>query len=359
MREIDFRYRLLRNSADMGWLNADLDNAPTVRADSTRENKISLAGNFDPVAVDADGNEIQVDFLRDEIQPLLIIDGEESPLGIFAAATVIPGETESSGNLRLECYDRCWQVQAVKTESILYWAAGTNYMVAIEQLLTAAGIKAVNATPTSAVFATAREDWPVGTSLLVIINSLLREIGYKDLWFNASGIAMLEPAAVPRAANIRHTLDGDDPDTLVWPGIERKTDVFDAANVFIASCSNPDLTSPLVATSVNDNPQSPLSVTRRGKRICRSVKVDNIPSQAALQAYADRLRDESLITGETLRVTTLLQPGWGVDDVASLHYRMLNGDEINAVCIARSWSMELKVGGQMSLDLERVVYNID
>ena len=191
-------------------------------------------------------------------------------------------------------------------------------------------------------------------TLLTIVNDLLAEINYNPLWFSAQGIGILEPASVPTAANIKHTLDSDNICSLLLPEISRETDVYQAPNVFRCIVSNADKTGPMVATSENDNPQSPLSIPRRGRRIVSVQRMDNIASQEELQAYADRLRNESLITGETINVKTALLPGFGVADVVALHY-----GEISALCIERGWSMQLQVGGTMSHRLERVVIALE
>ena len=81
--------------------------------------------------------------------------------------------------------------------------------------------------------------------------------------------------------------------------------------------------------------------------------MNNIASQSELQAYADRLRDESMIGGETVIVETALLPGYGVADVTSVHV----GD-LNAICIERAWDMTLQVGGVMKHTLEKVVINL-
>ena len=73
----------------------------------------------------------------------------------------------------------------------------------------------------------------------------------------------------------------------------------------------------------------------------------------SLLAYADRLVNDSLTTGETITVTTGLLPGFGVDDVVSLRY-----GETFDICVERGWTMELRVGGKMSHILEKVVLNL-
>lgn len=353
MRTIDFRYKILRGGAEYGFLHAAAGTSPTLRMQEDADIKTALSGVFAPVATDVRGREISVDWQRDELEPVLILDGIEHALGVYMPATVTPSKVNGLETVQIESYDRGWRVRDNYAETMPYFPAGTNYITAVETLLTACGISQVYSTPTEAVLAEDREDWPIGTSSLTIINQLLAEINYKSLWFNAEGAAILEPAAVPLAENIQHTLDADRIQDLILPKISRETDVYSAPNVFLCVCSNIYKTAPMVATAENTNPQSPLSIPRRGRRIVQVVQVDNIASQEELQATADRLRNESMITGETVRISTALLPGYGVGDVVALHY-----GELSAICIERAWTMELRVGGTMNHTLERVVYNL-
>lgn len=343
VRTIDFKYTVLRNGSDYCPLYALSSGAPTLRMSASGEIKTSLSGDFLPAA--------GVDWLSDEIRPELWIDGIRHPLGIYLPATVREAESEGTARIHVECYDRGWRVKDTATQDLLHLSAGTLYMTAVEQLLTAAGIGLVISTPTDAVLAEDREDWDVGTSYLKIINQLLSEINYKQLWFNDSGAAILEPASVPTSDQIDHVLDADNVRSLLIPSYARESDIFKAPNVFICICSNPDKSGAMVATAENTNVLSPLSIPRRGRRICKVVRVNNTASQEDLQAYADRLCSDSLYTGDKVAVQTALLPGYGVQDVVALHY----GDQ-SGIYLESAWSMQLQVGGTMSHTLERVVF---
>lgn len=361
MRTVEIRYEILRGGAFFGYLAAPADGAPTLRMDAEAEIKTALSGTFGSFVTDADGSRVEPDWLSDEIRPVLVIDGAETPLGTFAAAQVTPTDANGVESLAIEAFDRCWKVRDNKLENRLYIAAGTNYITAIEQQLVASSIPVVLATPTSATLTEDRE-WDIGTSRLTIVNELLGEINYSQLYFTAEGFAVLRPATVPSAADLSHRIS-DDPDDLaagadridaLLPRLTRTTDVYNAPNVFVAWCANPDKSGNMVARAENLNPQSPLSVPRRGRRIVQTTRVDNIASQEELQAYVDRQRNDSLISGETLQITTALLPGYNVRDVVGLKYK-----DLSALCILQGYTMELRVGGAMQMTLQRVVYNFD
>lgn len=354
-RRVAFGFDLLRGGSYYARLRAMVGSSPHIRCQADGQIKTSFSGRFFPYAEDVDGRPMEINWLTDEIQPLLILDGVQHPLGVYIPTTPSEFSVNSNyGYVNIEAYDRGQRVLDTNSEELLYWPRGTLYLDAVEQLLSAAGINTVFKTPNDAAFTEAREDWPVGTPYLTVINELLGEINYKSLWFDMYGNAVLEPAAVPEASQIDHTLSDLDPDTRVIPGITRRVDLFNAPNAFLVICANPDKSGNMRAVAVNDNPQSPLSIQRRGRRITKVTQLNNIASQAELQAYAERQRNDSLITGEQIQVSTGLQPDWGVEDVVALHY----GD-LNSLCVSRAWDMELKTGGRMTHQLERIVYNLD
>lgn len=344
-RTVDFRYMTIKNGADFREIYPAENAAPVIRMSDEAEIKTSFSGTFlqDPA----------IDWFSVEIRPELILDGVTYPLGIYAVAECTETKSETEKTVNFECYDRCWRVRDTCAETPVYFAAGTNYLDAVESLLTAAGISMIAKTASAATLAEARQDWETGTGYLEIINQLLDEINYNPLWFNASGAAVLEPASVPTAANIDHTFDTGDIRSLMLPQIQRDTDLYSAANVFLCICSNADKSAAMTASAENTNPQSPLSIPRRGRRIMKVVRVDNIADQAELQAYADRMRNESMISGETIQISTALLPGFGVADVTGIRTA-----ELSAICIEREWEMQLTVGGNMRHTLERVVVNL-
>jgi len=371
-RKILFRYNLLRGGGFYARLRAAGRTAPHIRMQGDGQIKMSFSGTFSAVAVDVDGKPMEIDWLSDEIQPVMLLDGVEHPLGVYIPTTFTLSE-DVAVTVSVEAYDRAQRVLDTNSARLLYWPAGTKYLDAVEQLLSAAGITTVFKTDTDDVFSEDREDWDAGTSYLTVVNDLLREINYKDLWFNADGAAMLEPAAVPEASQIRHILSDKDPETLVLPGVSRGSDYFNAPNVFEVYVANPDKSGLMRAVAINDNPQSPLSTVRRGRSIVQVTKLDNIADQAALQAYAERQRNDSLITGETVSVSTGLLPDWGVGDVVALHasphtttlysaegrIETVAAPGMDAICLSRSFDMELKAGGTMRHTLDRVVYALE
>lgn len=344
VRTVETKIRVLRNGAQLTELEYAPNAAPTIRCSDSAAIKMSMTGAFRP-------NDA-VDWLSDELQAVLVIDGVEHPAGVFLPANVTEETENGLTLLQVEAYDRSWRVQTEDAGAVTEYAAGSTYLDVVERILAQAGIALTQTTPNAAALAAGRV-WTGNTDPLKMANELLEEINYKQLWFTAEGVAVLEPYAEPSAENIQHTLDGNNVRSLLLPRIRRQTDIYSAANVFKCVCATPDKSAILTATAVNNSPSSPFSVIRRGRRIVKTVQVRNIASQADLQAYADRLRNESMLRGETIQVETALLPGYGVADVVALHY----GD-LSALCLDHSWSMDFQPGGTMTHTLERVVYNL-
>lgn len=340
-RTYDFRADVYRGGAKVTELTAIT--APTIDADAGSPIKTSMAGEFlyNP----------DVDYQTDDIKLLQIIDGRETPCGVFCVGTIRDIYTESGAHhIELEGYDRSYRLASTRTETILHLAAGTNYIRAVTTLLVDAGIGLYMETPTDKTLLTDREDWDVGTDYLTIVNQLLGEISYNELYFDPNGYAMLTPAREPDAADIRHTYAAGEVEPVLKPGAEAETDIFDKPNVFIVICSNPELPEPLTAVSVNENPLSSISTLRRGRRVAQVYYVDNIATQDDLDLYASRLRVDSMLSTEIVTVRTINLPEHQLNDVIALEHPSVRG-----IYQAVGYHMELAAGGEMEHKLRRLI----
>lgn len=340
MRSYQVKVNALRNGAVFTELKT-VDN-PAIDSMSDAEIASSMSAMFldDP----------DVNWLTDEIQPVQIIDGIEYPVGVFPIATAGYSWDETGRKtVSVEAYDRSLYLKQAKTESIFHLDKGTNYILAVEQLLVEAGISLYLATPTEETLPTDREDWEVGTPYLTIINDLLDEIGYSRVWFNSAGLAVLAPKEEPSVSILAHQYGGENSNLkLLQRSCSMETDVFDKPNVFVVICSNPDLPDPLISTVVNENPLSALSVFKRGRRIPQIVRVNNIPSQAALDAYAQKLCTQSMLAVETATISTANLPVCGAYDTVALTHPDMEGlfQEVG-------WSLILAPGQTMIHRLRR------
>lgn len=340
VRTYSYRVDVYRNGARLTSIKAA--EPPQITASAESEIKSGLSGLF--------YNNSLVDYLDDELRPVQIIDGKEYPAGVFHVVRYTDSYTQFGKTMRIEAYDKCYLLKSTTTETILHLPVGTSYLTAIEQLMVAAGIKLFMTTPNAAVLATDREDWTIGTDYLTIVNELLGEINYDPVWFNSDGYAVLRPSVRASAENIQHTYSGLDVKSVLSHDCTASVDIWDKPNVFIAVCQNPDLDAPMIATSVNDSPVSSISTFQRGRRIARTYKIKNIADQDALQEFVNNLRNESMLSSETLTIYTANMPDHGIGDTVAVQHPKISG-----VYREIGWSLTLAPGQLMQHDLQRKV----
>ena len=114
-----------------------------------------------------------VDFVGDILRVECDINGRTFPLGRFCVTTERPGMSGGVRTVEIEGYSLLWILTQCKLEAIRTWSAGTAYTEVIAGLLTEAGFTEFEIEASSAVLATDRADWDIGTEFLEIINDLL------------------------------------------------------------------------------------------------------------------------------------------------------------------------------------------
>lgn len=342
MREVEYRFQILRNNVPYDELRAL--GTPTVRHQGSATITRSLSGTFRKPAKD-------INWLNDRVRPQMWLDGNWHSLGVFVASSVVENYANGASNVALQAMDRALLVKQVKTEGLLHLTAGERYLDVIKRMLTECGISGVLADENEDVLTTDREDWNEGTSYVTIINALLSEIAFTPLWFDAEGYARLTRYVEPSAANIDHVYSSGN-SSLIADACSVAQDIYNPVNVFKAVVSNADMEAPMVATAVNDNVTSPISTVSLGRRILAPiVRLDNIASQEALQAYVDRLRFESQLAEEKISFTTANLPTHSNADTIALEHERLRG-----IYQETEWVMQLAYSGKMTHRAKRILF---
>lgn len=334
------RFEVLRNNAVFATLH-DMDSSVEIANTADSALKMTIRGNF------ADYSD-EIDFLTDRLRPVITINDVDYPCGVFVITTETKTRSDGVEGYTLEGYSLLYLAERKKIETPLYIAAGTNYITAIVNLLTTCGLTNIDAESTSYTFATDRQDWEVGTSVLDIVNQLLAEISYNSAWVDLSGAVRLTKYEQPSISTVDHIYNSGEY-SLIEDYYEITRDRFSKCNVFRVTCENPELDSPMVATSINDSEDSPYSVSKMG-RILYTEDVDNIPSQVALQAYADKLKYQSLQTTEAVVFRTAIVPEHESFDVVALEL----GDMVG-IYTETEWRIPISAGGTMEHKARRII----
>ena len=87
VRRETIRYKLLRSGIVYGEM-FPTESPPTLVMDRSGEIKMSMQGEFLAEALDTRNRPIQVDWVADEIMPVLTVDGTDHPLGILMPASI-------------------------------------------------------------------------------------------------------------------------------------------------------------------------------------------------------------------------------------------------------------------------------
>lgn len=236
----------------------------------------------------------------DRLRPVLIIDGIEYPLGTYMAMAT-PEQLSDTGSMyRLEAYDETMILkQAAFTQRTLI-SAGTLYITAIQTLLTACGFTNILTTASTAAVTDDIEYAP-GVTYLQAINELLDGINYEHVHVDLSGNIILRPVQTKNTAD--HVYDGRKR-KLIQPPIERTEDIYSLPNVISAIVSLPQNEAPLLSIKENHNPESEISIERRGYKVVKVYKLNNIADQQTLDDYVQARYNEATQITETLQINT-------------------------------------------------------
>lgn len=337
LHTFEYHIYVMRNGAEFGEaLSVD---GPQIEMVSDAEIKKSLSANL----ILPDGTDI----LHDTLMPCIIVDGITSVLGEYYIGTYTE-QTNDYGQsyTEIEAYDGGFLPSRYRTENIIHFSAGANYVDTIQALLIEAGVEKIIATANSATLTNDREDWEIGTTYLEIINALLAEINYESLWFDNNGFARIAPKRVADPDTVHHKYTSGQYSILSVPR-SRETDIFDKYNVFVAYVDSADNDELMIATAVNDDPASILSVQNRGRIQAPPQRLDNIASQEELQVYVDSWKSKSMMSTETVSISTAIDKSHEILDTVQLE---------DSIYLEYSWSMNLSGENEMNHTLRREVF---
>ena len=242
----------------------------------------------------------------------------------------------------LEACDQALLVQRKRQESRFFAAAGTPYMELLQTLLKACGIQRILADDCRELLLADRQ-WELGESTLDMVNELLAEIGFEALWFDRAGRARLSAyESCPAVSKIYFGAD-----LLLKPALESSWDVHSAQNVFVAVADSPDRRESWTATAVNDDPNSPISTVNLGRIMAPLLRLDHAASPSALQSFVEKIRDEKLLSVQTIRFETLPLAQEPHETVALEHPSM------EAICRLSRWELR---DGRMIHEGKRVMF---
>lgn len=282
----------------------------------------------------------------DRIRPVIIVDGVEQFLGVFMIMAT-PEELNDTGSMiRLEAYDETMILkQAAFTERKTF-LVGTEYLSAVNEMLTECGLVNVIETASDSVLMTDIEFAP-GTTYLEAINTLLDGINYAHVHADSRGNIVVQPQPIRNTADHVYS---DKKNQRIIPPIKRTTDIYSLPNVITGVVSLPEL-APITYTKINDDPASEISVPRRGYRVVQVHRLTNIADSQALKDFIDQKYLESSQVTEEATIETSPEGDHEFGDTVQI-----DTDLVTGLYTEREWQINVKADGSMTHVLERRVF---
>lgn len=239
-----------------------------------------------------------VNVSRDRIRLWWQVNNEEPwPLGTFVIAAPLVEYAEDGSSRELTLLDKLTIIREDHTLETVQVLAGTNLVEAAVSQVLATGESRVASTPSAAI-ASVPMSWPAGTPRISIVNDLLSAARYKSLWTDGLGQFRIEPYVEPSARATSFSFITGELSIHTWEW-SYETSLWEATNTVVLISQAGDDEEPLVATAVDDNPDSPTSTVSMG-RVLNPIVEENVEaeSQEALQLMANRiLIDNSNVFG--------------------------------------------------------------
>lgn len=342
-REISFRYDLLNyNEIKIGELTS-IDGSIGLNSLA----QIKRKGRFQ-----FKENEIKdIDWLNDRVRPVFILNKEyEFPLGVFMISSPARSLRMSNIYRSVEAYDTSLILLEDKFDNRYRVLKDTNYITAITQIVSSAGIWKINLPHIESTLKTDRE-FEIGTSKLEAVNQLLQEINYTSIWVDELGNFTSNPYILPNDRIVEYSYKNDNMSIIIPDTSIEEIDLFSVPNKWVIVATNPE-TDPLVSRYTNESAGSPTSTINRRRNIVDYREVDDIANQSILDDYVRRIAYETTnIFGKFIFETAIMPHHSYMDSLFCEHTDLGIANKY----IETSWEMDLKAGGKMRHSARRVI----
>ncbi|MDO5716065.1 MAG: hypothetical protein Q4P25_05760, partial [Tissierellia bacterium] len=250
----------------------------------------------------------------------------------------------------IEAFDPCQILLEDKLTDRLYVKKGSNYNTIIKQIVQSANIFKIQLIDNDYKVSRDRE-FELGTPKIDVVNELLSEINYTNIYSDETGTLIAKPYILPVMREIQHIYKVGIDAKIIYNTIKDDVDLFNLPNVFIGIVSNSEET-PIVSKYINSNPASPISTVSRNRNIVEVINVNDIANDKILDGYIKRVAYEKSNGHSNVEFETLNEPNHSYGDCIYLEEKELN---ISHKYIEMEWSMDLTAGGKMKHKARRII----
>lgn len=341
--QYDFRVDILRNRAKIGELNTT-----SVKLNFDESKPVMKSMSIDMHGFRMSQSSLTFDMFKDRLRPVLIIDGKESPLGIYMVVAAPKTITDTEAYHTIEAYDETMILKQACFENRTFYPAGTRFMTVIENMLATVGLGDIYAEESTSAAALDFEIAP-GESYLDTINSILDAINFQHIYADANGTINLR--RVKEQTSPQFIYKSADDFTL-FPKLIEDTDIYDLPNVIVGLYSSPDTDEPIVYKKVNDDVNSIISTVSRGYKVVKVVNLRNSSTETDLEGYVDRLAFEAMQATETVEFSTAAEGGHEPNAPIQI-----DTESVRGLFVEKGWDMSISAGSfEMTHKAERKVF---
>lgn len=339
----DFRVDILRNRAKIGELNTT-----SVKLNFDESKEVMKSMSVDMHGFRMSQSTLTFDMFKDRLRPVLIIDGKESPLGIYMVVAAPKTITDTETYHTIEAYDETMILKQSYFESRTYYPAGTRFLRVVQDMLTAVGFTDLYVEDSTSSASMDFEIAP-GENFLETINDILDAINFQHIYADENGTINIRKVRDQVAPQFVYRSSDD---FTLFPKIREDTDIYDLPNVIVGIYSSPDTDTPIVYKRVNDDPNSIISTVSRGYKVVKTVDIRNNTTEADLEGYIDRLAFEAMQATESVEFTTAAEGGHEPNVSVQI-----DTDSVRGLFVEKGWEMSISTGSfEMTHRAERKVF---
>lgn len=336
-----YRIDVLRNYVPIGELPVQACSV-NYNAESKIKRSASITCNMDMMRLSVPAFEA----MSDRISPVIITDdGTEHREGVFMVISSPKTYGSAYDQTKLELYDESYILEQSAFDTRHYFAAGTLYTTVFSQILTECGLNRQYIDESTNALQIDRE-FAVGDNILNSLNALLEEAGFESLHMDGNGYAK---CIKKRSATVPDFIYKSGAGSIIHPDMSDNFDVYGIPNVFVGLVSTPDH-SVMTYTAENHNLDSVLSIERRGYKLTKVYRLDSAASQAELEAYIDKLLNDSMMAVEGVNLVTDIEPEHGFQNCLQIEH-----GEVSGLFVEKQWSYSLETGASMQHYAEKKV----
>jgi len=349
-RTMRYQYeRLNTRNESLGWITDQIvEGSGEVTHEYLREVQRTLRVEF----VEGVG-EITFDFYNDRIRPWVGVKMQDGgwvdwPQGVFLMSTPTRSYRNGVVTRSSDGYDQ----NIVLIDEVFAFradvAAGALYTTAVSSHLSA--IPNVTIAPSTLTLPAARTWDPGGVTKYEVVTDLVEAMNYGKLWFDGSGVGQLEPYIDPQDSPVGFTYKTDD-QSVMHPEMDQTLDLFKVPNRIVFVVSKPDRPL-LISEFVNNSPDSPISIVRRGRTVTQVDTAKDAATQVELDGLCRRAAINASNVYETVEFSTMLMPFHENRDTLQIEH---DGLGVTGLYSEVGWSMNLQAGGRMSHKVRKIV----